>query len=158
MLKAPPRLRRVDTLMTPEAPREPYWAVSDASFRIVKLSMSPGYREPRVERSLITPSMMTSGSLPPVREVVPLTRTALSIAAWLAPETVTPALWPDSAPRPLVTRPLFICSRDTVCSPVVDMAVVSVWAFRQTGTSSRSSRIRVLMGVLWLAVSKIIIS
>ena len=140
MLNSPPLLRRVETLMTPEAPRDPYCAVSDASLRMVKLSMSPGYSDPSVERSLITPSMMTSGSLPPVREVVPRTRTALSIADWLAPDTVTPADWPDRAPRPLVTRPLFICSRETVCSPVVEMDVVSVWPRRERGQRIAISR------------------
>ena len=45
-----------------------------------------------VARSAVTPSMMTSGSLPPVNDVVPLTRTALTIASWLPPvATVTPA-------------------------------------------------------------------
>ena len=52
--------------------------------------------------------------MPPVSDVVPLTRTALSMADWLAPDTVTPAAWPCKAPKPLVTRPLFICSLSTV--------------------------------------------
>ena len=35
----------------------------------------------RMARSAVTPSMMTSGSLPPFSEVVPLTRTAEIIAS-----------------------------------------------------------------------------
>ena len=35
----------VVTTITPAAPREPYWAVSEASLRMVMLSMSPGCKE-----------------------------------------------------------------------------------------------------------------
>ena len=69
-----------------------YWAVSAAFFRMVKLSMSAGYIEESTDRSADTPSMMTRGSLPPVSEVVPRTRTLLSMAMRLEPfDTCTPA-------------------------------------------------------------------
>ena len=42
MWKPRPEPFLVVTLMTPEAPREPYMAVSDAFFNTVKLSMSAG--------------------------------------------------------------------------------------------------------------------
>ena len=55
--------------------------------------------------------MMTSGSLPPVREVVPRTRTELSMAMRFSPlDTWTPAACPLKALRELVTNPLFILS------------------------------------------------
>ena len=46
-------------------------------------------------RSAVTPSMMTKGSLLPVSDVVPRTRTAETMASWLPPfVTCTPATCP----------------------------------------------------------------
>ena len=58
---------------------------------------------------------MTSGSFPPVSEVVPLTRTALSAAALFAPvEILTPAACPLKAFSELETNPLFIRFSETL--------------------------------------------
>ena len=63
-----------------------------------------------VAKSLYMPSMMTSGLLPPVSEVVPRTRTLLSCAMRSSPVAMfTPAACPLSALSELVTKPLFIC-------------------------------------------------
>ena len=63
-----------------------------------------------VAKSLYMPSMMTSGLLPPVSEVVPRTRTLLSCAMRFSPVAMfTPAACPLSALSELVTNPLFIC-------------------------------------------------
>ena len=112
MRNSRPWPRFVRTSITPLAPREPYCAVSAAFFRMVKLSMSAGYIDESVARSLDTPSMMTSGSLPPVSDVVPRTRTLDSMAMRSAPPvpTCTPAAWPERASRADVTRPLFMRS------------------------------------------------
>ena len=58
---------------------------------------------------------MTNGSLPPVREVVPRTRTEVRAAALLVPgEILTPADWPLNAFSGLDTKPLFIRFSDTL--------------------------------------------
>ena len=75
--------------ITPEAPREPYIAVSVAFFKIVKLSMSAGYMVDSVAMSDVTPSIITNGSLPPIMDVVPRTRILFSIASLSAPLVVT---------------------------------------------------------------------
>ena len=60
--------------------------------------------------SLYTPSIITRGSLPPVKDVVPRTRTELSIAIRSLPTELifTPAACPLNAPNELMTSPLFI--------------------------------------------------
>ena len=97
--------------MTPEAPREPYWAVSEASFRMVMLSISLGASELNMVISENTPSMITSGSLPPESEVVPRTRILVppigSPPLWVI---TTPATLPFKASAGLETTPLFISS------------------------------------------------
>jgi hypothetical protein len=75
--------------ITPEAPREPYIAVSVAFFKIVKLSMSAGYMVDSVAMSDVTPSIITNGSLPPIMDVVPRTRILFSIASLSVPLVVT---------------------------------------------------------------------
>ena len=62
----------------------------------------------RVVTSEVTPSMMTNGSLPPNIEVVPRTRTLLSMAMRSRPfePIFTPAVFPLSTSRALFTIPL----------------------------------------------------
>ena len=105
----------VFTTMTPEAPREPYWAVCAAFFRTVKEAISAGKIVESVDRSEEIPSMMTSGSLPPVMDVVPRTRTLLSMAMRSEPsvDTLTPATWPLRDFRGVSGNPLFILPSST---------------------------------------------
>ena len=79
-------------------------------------------------RSDDTPSMMTSGSLPPVREVVPRTRTLFSMAIGfeLSVVTLTPAACPFRASNGLVTSPLFILSCVTLSTDPLPSLVRSV--------------------------------
>ena len=101
--------------ITPEAPREPYCAVSLASLRMLKLSMSAGYTDDRVGRSPITPSMMISGSLPPVSDVVPRTRTAFIAATPLSLRVIVrPATRPLIASRAVDTWSRFMSFSVTV--------------------------------------------
>ena len=67
----------------------------------------------RVAISLVTPSMMTRGSLPPTIDVVPRTRTDESCAIRSMPfeVTLTPAALPFNTSRALFTIPLFCTFR-----------------------------------------------
>ena len=68
-----------------------------------------------VAKSAVTPSIITSGSLAPVSDVVPRTRTADTIASWLPLfVTCTPAACPLSASSEEVISPLFIRSSVTL--------------------------------------------
>ena len=83
-----------------------------------------------VARSLETPSMTTSGSFPPVSEVVPRTRTLVRLACrWSPPrDTFTPARRPLMASSGLTTSPL------SPKPPVFCRTCISVWSpFKLSG-------------------------
>ena len=65
----------------------------------------------RVDKSEETPSIRTRGSLPPVSDVVPRTRTLVNIAIRSCPfvTTFTPTACPERALMAEFTKPLFIC-------------------------------------------------
>ena len=69
----------------------------------------------RVAKSDETPSIRTRGSLPPVSDVVPRTRTLVSIAIRSCPfvTTFTPTACPERALIAEFTKPLFICFSPT---------------------------------------------
>ena len=124
MLNLPRAPLAVVTRITPDAPREPYWAVSEAFFRTLNERISDGNTVESVARSLETPSITTSGSLPPVSEVVPRTRTLVSMACrWSPPrDTFTPGRRPLIASRGLKTRPL------SPKPPVLRWMCISAWS------------------------------
>ena len=83
-----------------------------------------------VARSLETPSITTSGSFPPVSEVVPRTRTLVRLACrWSPPrDTFTPARRPLMASSGLTTSPL------SPKPPVFCQTCISGWSpFRLSG-------------------------
>ena len=83
-----------------------------------------------VARSLETPSITTSGSFPPVSEVVPRTRTLVRLACrWSPPrDTFTPARRPLMASSGLTTSPL------SPKPPVYCQTCISGWSpFRLSG-------------------------
>ena len=75
ILETPSFPLAVVTTITPAAPREPYWAVSEASFKTVTSSISWAAIVFHISRDPKTPSMITNGSLPPDKEDVPRMRT-----------------------------------------------------------------------------------